>query len=49
MIIHRLIMRKMLEYMTENEAQSNAVTRASHVPKQPMMPRKMSVVAFIFL
>lgn len=39
----------MSEYMTENEARSSAVTRASHVPKQPMMPRKTSVVAFIFL
>ena len=48
MIIHRLIMRKMLEYMTENKARSSAVTRASHVPKQPMMPRKTSVVAFMF-
>ena len=39
----------MSEYMTENEGRSSAVTRASHVPKQPMMPTKMSVEAFIFL
>jgi len=33
-------MRKMLEYMTENKARSSAVTRASHVPKQPWCPER---------
>ena len=37
----------MLEYMTENKARSSAVTRASHVPKQPIAQKDVSSSIYI--